>query len=106
MHNQHDWITLYQDGGYQVVCRKCGLAGPWKRAGERGSNPVCVSVGLLASAFAAFFAWLIFREWGQVPADVAALVVFVGAFWGLLRMVCKDKPEEPWVAMMFDGRQK
>ena len=77
MSEKHDWITLYQDGGYQVVCRKCGLAGPWKRAGERGSGCMAVLALAFACVFPAFVAWIIARElWGVAVADITALLCY------------------------------
>ena len=101
MHNKHDWITIYSHGGYQVVCRKCGLAGPWRRAGESGSGCVAVLALAFACVFPAFVAWIIARElWGQAVADIAAalgyLAALAGSVYNLSRPV-QQKVDEPEV---------
>ena len=73
----HDWVTVYQDGGFYVMCTRCGLSTPWRRNSERGRGCVAFLALACACIFPAFVAWIIAKElWGQAVADITAVLVY------------------------------
>ena len=74
----HDWVTVYQDGGFYVMCAKCGMSTAWQPNSARGHGCVAIPALMFASIFPAFVAWIIAKElWNQAVADIVSAVVYL-----------------------------
>ena len=88
----HNPITLHEHGGETVVCANCGrVLKPWRARGESGSIGRTVIFAIIAiscSVFPAFATWLIVHKFSIELANLAAALVFLGAFGVVIQALC------------------